>query len=135
MIVQYVFLALTLTTLASCYQPQRECSNFKDGTFRFTTMINGEPQTSTFIRKGKMEIDFFEGNRDTASVRWINDCEYILQKIHPQNRGEEQAIHMKILSTTDKSYTFEYSIVGNSKKLRGTATQVPSNSTGVDNTN
>lgn len=131
MTVRNVFLVLTLTLVASCYQPQRECSNFKDGTFSFTTVINGESQTSTFIRKGKMEIDFFEGNRDTASVRWINDCEYILQQIHPEDRSEEPAIHMKILSTTDTSYTFEYGIVGERKKLRGTATRVPSKTTGA----
>ena len=37
---------------------------------------------------------------------------------------EEQAVHMKILSTTDNSYTFEYNIVGDNNKSRGTAIKI-----------
>lgn len=114
-------MALALLIYTSCYQPQRECKRFKDGTFTFTSIIDGEEKTSTFIRNGETEIDFFEGKSDTSSVRWINDCEYIVKKLNPKNMSEEKSIHMKILSTTENSYTFEYSIVGDSKKSRGTA--------------
>lgn len=128
-------MALSILLLASCYQPQRDCKSFRDGTFIFTSEIDGESKTTTFVRGGAIEIDYFEGKSDTASVRWINECEYILKKLDPLNSNEEQAVHMKILSTTDTSYTFEYSILGNSKKLRGTATRVQAEATGVDNTN
>ncbi len=116
---------LFLLTIAACYQPQRACESFKDGTFEFTSIIDGEEKTTVFIRKGSVEIDFFEGRSDTSSVRWINDCEYIVKKLHPENIDEKQAIHMKILSTTENSYTFEYSIVGSGKKLKGTANRKP----------
>jgi hypothetical protein len=43
-------------------------------------------------------------------VRWINDCEFILKKINPRSMSEQDAIHMKILSTSDSSYTFEYKL-------------------------
>ncbi|MGY8914017.1 MAG: DNA topoisomerase IV [Flavobacteriales bacterium] len=107
----------------SCYQPERNCTQFKEGEFSFTTMVNDEELTTTFIRKNGIEIDYFQGKSDTSSVRWINDCEYIVKKINPKNMAEEKSVHMKILSTTDDTYTFEYNIVGDNKKSRGTATK------------
>ncbi|WP_289062810.1 DNA topoisomerase IV [uncultured Zobellia sp.] len=114
-----ILLILILT--ASCYNPERNCSDFKDGKYAFTTTIGGEEKTTIFLRNGDLEIDYFEGKADSASVRWINDCEYIVKKINPKNKSEEQSVHMKILSTTDDSYTFEFNIVGDSKRSRGTA--------------
>lgn len=110
--------------LYSCYQPQRNCKAFKNGEFSFTTNVKGEERTTTFIRKETMEVDFYEGVADTSSVRWINDCEYIVKKINPRNKAEEKSIHMKILSTTENSYTFEYGIVGENKKSTGTAVKI-----------
>ncbi len=113
-------LIFVLTLLASCYQPVRNCSKFKTGEFSFTTVVDGKELTTTFVRTSDIEIDYFAGKRDTSSVRWINDCEYIIKKLNPTNKTEEKSIHMKILSTTDSSYTFEYSIVGETKKNKGT---------------
>ncbi len=118
-------LLLLLLITASCYEPQRACQAFRNGTFEFKSTINGEEKTTRFIREGTVEIDFFEGKSDTSSVRWINDCEYIVKKLHPENVNEKQAIHMKILSTTENSYTFEYGLVGTGKKLKGTAIRKP----------
>ena len=112
---------VTLIILSSCYQPQRDCKAFKDGEFRFTTTINEKEVTTTFIRKGGLEIDNFNGKVDSSSVRWINDCEYVVKKLHPRNKAEEKSVHMKILATTDNSYTFEYNIVGDSNKSNGIA--------------
>lgn len=119
----FSFLLLLLVTY-SCYQPQRDCKTFKNGTFTFTSLIDGEEKTTTFIRKNDVEIDYFEKKADTSSIRWINDCEYIIRKMNPTNKAEEKSIHIKILSTTDNSYTFEYSVVGNSQKSKGTAIKI-----------
>lgn len=104
-----------------CYSPERNCRDFRDGSFTFSTEINGETKTTTFVREGEQEIDYYEGQADTSSVRWLNDCEYVVKKLHPQNISEEQSIHMKILSTTADSYTFEYRILGSPETSRGTA--------------
>ncbi|MFK5973101.1 MAG: DNA topoisomerase IV [Flavobacteriaceae bacterium] len=119
----FTFLLLLLF-ITSCYQPQRDCQTFKNGTFTFTSLIEGKETTTTFIRKDAIEIDYFEKKIDTSSIRWINDCEYIIRKMNPTNKAEEKSIHIKILSTTDDSYTFEYSLVGNSQKSRGTAIKI-----------
>ncbi|MBC7000144.1 DNA topoisomerase IV [Cytophaga sp. FL35] len=121
MILRSIFIAVLLLMITSCYQPERNCKDFKNGTFTFTSSIDGEEQTTTFVRNEDLEVDYFEGKADSASIRWINDCEYIVKKLNPQSRAEEKSIHMKILSTTENSYTFEYNIVGESQKSRGTA--------------
>ncbi|NAS13537.1 DNA topoisomerase IV [Poritiphilus flavus] len=124
MIKKGFLLLLIPMCLTNCYEPQRNCADFKNGAFSFTTLIDGEEKTTTFIREGDIEVDFFEGGRDSASVRWINDCEYIIKNLSPKNRAEEQSIHMKILSTSENSYTFEYGIVGDSRKSKGTAVKI-----------
>ncbi|NNJ89860.1 MAG: DNA topoisomerase IV [Eudoraea sp.] len=119
-----IFGLLILSVTAACYNPPRNCKDFKEGEFSFTTTIGDNEQTTTFVRTVDTEIDFFEGKADTSSIRWINDCEYIVKKLNPQTTSEEKSIHMKILSTTDSSYTFEYGLVGSSNKSRGTAFKV-----------
>ncbi len=117
-----LFLFTGLTFLSACKTPpERNCKNFKTGEFSFTTIIDGEKKTTTFIRGLDMEVDFFEGKKDTSSVRWINDCEYILKNLSPKNKAEEKSIHIKILTTSDSSYTFEYNAIGDKRKFKGTA--------------
>lgn len=101
---------LVLLLLTSCYSVERNCTDFKTGTFEFTYTINGIEQTSRFKRTENFNIDYQEGKADSSSIRWINDCEFVLKKLHPTSNSEKDAIHMKILSTTDDSYIFEYKL-------------------------
>ena len=119
--IKKLLFATTLLFLASgCYQPERNCVEFKNGEFSFTSIVDGQELKTTFSRTDDLEIDYFDGKIDSSSVRWINDCEYVVKKLHPRNKAEEKPIHMKILFTTDNSYTFEYSIVGEAIKQKGT---------------
>ncbi len=113
-------LLLPLIFLA-CYAPERNCQAFRNGRFTFSSEIGGETITTTFVRNESIEIDYFEGKADTSSVRWINECEFVVKKLNPANSAEEKSIHMKILSTTQDSYIFEYQIMGASGKSTGTA--------------
>jgi hypothetical protein len=108
----------------SCYNVERNCKDFKKGKFEFTQDINGKKMTSVFERNDSLQIESFDGKTDTASVRWVNDCEYILQKIHPKNMQEKKAIQIKILSTSKEGYKFEYSFVGDAKKQKGSVTKI-----------
>lgn len=117
-----IYLLLIILCVA-CYQPERDCASFRTGTFTFEAVLGTEVETTTFVRNDTLEIDYFRGKADTASIRWINDCEYIVKKLNPKNRAEEKAIHMKILTTQGNTYTFEYNMVGDSKKAKGTATK------------
>lgn len=116
---------LALLLLASCFEtPERECKDFKTGKFQFDYEVDGVKKTTTFVRTETQEIDFYEGKSDTSSIKWINDCEYIIQKINPKNMEEKKAIAMKILSTSKNSYTFEFGIVGSANKQVGTVKKI-----------
>ena len=111
-------------SLVSCYQQERNCTDFKTGRFEFEQEIKGKKEISIFERNDSLQIETFRGKTDTSSVRWINDCEFVLQKLHPKGMKEKKAIHMKILTTNEKTYTFEYSFVGDSNKQKGIVTKV-----------
>ena len=113
-----------MLSLSSCFQPERNCSDFKTGTFEFESYLEGELVKSRFVRNDSIEIDYFRGKTDTSSIRWINNCEYIISNLNPTNRAEEKPIHIKILTTEGNTYTFEYGLVGESKKQKGTVIKV-----------
>lgn len=117
-------LLFPILLLVSCYDAERNCSDFKTGTFKFEYNVNGVKKTTLFTRNDSIEIETFEGKTDTASIRWVNDCEYVLQKIHPKNMAEEKALGMKILTTSKNSYTFEFGMIGSDAKQRGSVTKI-----------
>jgi hypothetical protein len=117
-------LAATILLLSSCYEVECKCENFKTGKFQFSQIINGVKKTSFFERTEKLQIETYEGKTDTATVRWVNDCEFVLQKLHPKNMQEKKSISMRILSTKKNQYTFEYYFIGNDKKQQGIVTKI-----------
>jgi hypothetical protein len=119
-----IIFLLPLLLLISCYDVENNCKNFKTGKFKFDYTVNGIKKTTFFERKDSIEIETYEGKTDTSSIRWVNDCEYILKKIHPKNMAEEKAIDMKILTTSKNSYTFEFGIVGKDERQRGTVEKI-----------
>ena len=123
---------LSLITLLSCYNTERDCANFKTGTFEFETLLGTEVLKTRFIRNDSIEIDYFQNKIDTFSIRWINDCEYVMKKLRPKNQSEKEPIQFKILSTQGDQYTFEYSMVIKKKNqknvvMKGTAVKVSPN--------
>ncbi|MBB1139900.1 DNA topoisomerase IV [Myroides sp. WP-1] len=113
------YLLPCLALFASCYQQERNCANFRTGKFEFVTEIDGVEKKSTFTRTAEYEIEEFEGKIDTSSIRWINDCEFVLQKKHPKNMAEKKAVGIKIITTDGDSCVFEYGLVGDARKERG----------------
>ena len=119
------FLALlSFLLLVGCYETQRNCADFKTGTFEFEALSGTEVFKTTIVRNDSIEIDYFQGKTDSSSIRWINDCEYVLKKINPKNQAEKKAILIKILTTDKDSYTFEFSEVGKTKTSKATAKRI-----------
>ncbi len=118
------FTLLLLFVLSSCYKQEKICADFKTGKFNFTQEIDGKKETTILERTDKFQIETYKGKTDTASVRWVNECEFVLEKLHPKNMKEQKAISMRILTTTKNSYTFEYSFVNDENKQLGTVTKI-----------
>lgn len=115
---------LCLLLLASCYTTEHNCKDFKTGKFKFEHEIDGVKKVTFFERNDSIEVETFEEKTDTATVRWISDCEYVIQKKHPKTNQEKSAISMKILTTSKNSYTFEFGMVGIDSKQRGIVTKI-----------
>ena len=108
--------------LLGCNIPERNCLDYKNGDFEFSTVINNEVITSKFSRRDSIEIEYFENKIDTSFVSWVSDCEFILRKKNPTSSTDKKAVNMKILSTSKNGYVFEFSIVGDKKNIfRGKA--------------
>jgi len=113
-----------LLLFISCYNVERDCKDFRTGKFSFEYEVDGVKKTTVFERNDSLEIETYDGKTDTASIRWINDCEYILKKLHPKNMAEEKSIEMKILTTSENTYTFEFGMVGVPGKQKGIVTKL-----------
>ena len=121
---KHITLLLILILLTGCYQIERNCNDYKTGLFKSTITIDGVDYLSTFKRSDGLQIETFESKTDSATVRWINDCEMIFKTINPKNMAQKKDVHLKILTTTDSSYTFEYSYVGKTNKQKGIAVKI-----------
>ena len=120
---KYIYFFTTLL-LVSCYNQERTCKDFKTGKFTSETTVEGKKFTSSFERNDSIQVENYNNVIDTFSIRWINDCEYILENVKPKNRNEKKAVHVKILTTKDLKYNFEYSFVGDAKKQFGSVTKM-----------
>lgn len=120
-----IFSTLVLILLSACYTTERNCKLFQTGTFTFYTVVDGDTLTSRFVRNDSIEIDYFAGIADTANVRWVSDCECIVTKRNPLTFQDAKSVQMKILSTFEDGYVFEYSLVGDRSNVqRGRVTKV-----------
>jgi len=121
------FYLLLLFSLFSCYETSRNCTDYRTGNYYSEVTINGALFKSNFKRTETLQIEVYNNKTDSSQLRWINDCEVIFKTINPKNMAEKKDIHLKILTTTDSSYTFEYSYVGETKKQKGIAYKMDAN--------
>jgi hypothetical protein len=116
-----IFITLALFGFFGCYHVERNCKDYKTGSFYSEININGDIYHSSFNRTEDLQIEVYNNKIDSSKLRWVNDCEVIFKTINPKNMNEQKDVHLKILITTDSSYTFEYSYVGETKKQKGIA--------------
>ena len=114
-----------LFLLTNCEKQERQCENFYIGNFYSEIVLEDKVFKTSFSRNSAdIQIEEFEGTIDSSRVRWINDCEMVLSSINPKNINAKKNVLIKILQTTDSSYTYEYSYVGENKKLKAEAFRI-----------
>ena len=118
-------LLILISLSNSCDKIERNCNLFKTGMFYSEINYDGVVFSSTFTRNDKnLQIEKFQGEIDSSKVRWINDCEMVLSPINSKKLSGKKNILIKILTTTDTSYSYEYSFVGENKKLKAVAVKI-----------
>ena len=121
----FSILLITISFFHSCNEIERNCNLFKTGMFYSEINNDGVLFSSTFTRDDKnLQIEKFQGKIDSSKVRWINDCEMVLSPINSKKISAKKNILIKILTTTDTSYLYEYSFVGENKKLKAVAIKI-----------
>ena len=109
----------------SCYNVERNCVDFKTGVFEFSTEINDSLVTSTFTRSNEFEIELYNGIKDSSTIKWVNNCEFLLTKLNPRTNQERRPVRIKILRTYGDKYDFEFSQVNDPQKIsRGTVKRI-----------
>ena len=58
---KYIALLLVLSLLISCYDINRNCNDFKTGTYKSEITIDGVLYTSKFSRESEIQIETFKG--------------------------------------------------------------------------
>ena len=121
----FSILLILISLSNSCDEIERNCNLFKTGMFYSEINYDGVVFSSTFTRNDKnLQIEKFQGKIDSSKVRWINDCEMVLSPINSKKLSGKKNILIKILTTTDTSYSYEYSFVGENKKLKAVAIKI-----------
>ncbi|MCC7303307.1 MAG: hypothetical protein IT233_11755 [Bacteroidia bacterium] len=121
MVIKYNFLFLfsLFLSVAVCAQTP-DCNKFKEGTFIYPTLPGKKS-----VRKGKIQESWDYSTKQMIwSVKWVNDCEYILTfrkaLVKDINFRKGDKIHVKIVRTEGNCYLSELTFYNrkNPKGLR-----------------
>jgi len=109
--------------LASCNEaPKNAPNHFKIG--KFKTILEDSNITSTAIRNDTIQIETYDNKKDTFSIRWINNFEYVLLKKNPKSKLDSTPFYVKITAVKKESYNFRAHYKGSNFKQKGKAIKI-----------
>ena len=118
---RYFYTSMLILLFNCNLNQKRLCEDFKTGKYKSVVKIDNIEYTSIFTRNDSIQVEIFNNVIDSTNVRWINNCEVVFTTINPKTIQQKKPILVKILRTYEKSYDFEYSYVGETKKQQGKA--------------
>ena len=93
--------------------------DFKQG--RFKTVLEDNETVSLAFRNDSIQIEDFNGVKDTFNIKWIDQFEYVLTKRSPKTMLDSTPFHVKITSVKKGSYSFNAYYKGSNFKQKGSA--------------
>lgn len=115
-----LFVITVLLLNISCIENVKvNVDDFKNGTYK-TVLEDGET-ISLALRKDSIQIESFNNVKDTFSIQWLDQFEYVLLKKNPKTLLDSTPFHVKITSIKKNSYTFRAYYKGSNFKQKGTA--------------
>jgi hypothetical protein len=115
-----LFLITVLSLNISCVENAKvNVADFKNGSYK-TVLEDGET-ISLALRKDSIQIESYNNVKDTFSIQWLDQFEYVLLKKNPKTLLDSTPFHVKITSIKKNSYTFRAYYKGSNFKQKGTA--------------
>ncbi len=117
---RYLFIIISmLALLNSCKRNNTNVNQFKTGNFK--TFLEDADVTSLAVRNDSIQIEIYNNVKDTFTIKWKSNFEYVLTKLHPKNELDSTPFHVKITGFKDNSYTFKANYKGSNFKQKGKA--------------
>lgn len=98
-------IGIVLTTTLSCVKNNNvHVDALKRGSFK--TTLEDKETVSFAVRNDSIQIEDFNGVKDTFNIRWVDQFEYVLVKRHPKTMLDSTPFHVKITGIKNNTYTF-----------------------------
>lgn len=119
----FTLLLMTIIGFQSCESNKlKGVDYYKTGTFK--TVLTDSDISSLAQRNDSIQVETYEGKRDTFYISWKSDFEYILLKKNPKTALDSTPFHVKITRFDGNSYNFKAYYKGSNFKQTGTATKI-----------
>lgn len=117
---RYSLLLFVLCLFISCDQGKRlRVDDLKSG--RYKTVLEDEETESFATRNDSIQIEEYQGHKDTFDIKWIDQFEYVLTKTNPKTLLDSTPFHVKITSIKKDGYDFSAYYKGSKFKQKGRA--------------
>lgn len=117
---RYFFIVLLLFSLVSCIKKNKvNMDDFKQG--KFKTVLEDKETVSFATRNDSIQIEDFNGIKDTFNIKWLDQFEYVLTKRVPRTMLDSTPFYVKITGVKQNSYSFKAYYKGSNFKQKGTA--------------
>jgi len=117
---RYISIFIFLCLLFSCNESAKvRMDDFKKGKFR--TVLEDNETISYATRNDTIQIEEYNGTKDTFLINWIDQFEYVLLKKTPKTLLDSTPFHVKITSVKKNNYSFNAYYKGSNFKQKGTA--------------
>ena len=120
---RYFAIIMILFTTASCLKNKNaHVDDLKNGSFK--TTLEDKETISYATRNNSIQIEDFNGIKDTFNIKWIDQFEYVLVKKNPKTMLDSTPFHVKITGIKNNTYTFNAYYKGSNFKQKGTAVKL-----------
>lgn len=120
---RYFAITILFITTASCLTNSNvHVDELKNGSFK--TTLEDKETISYATRNDSIQIEDFNGIKDTFNIKWIDQFEYVLVKKNPKTMLDSTPFHVKITGIKNNTYTFNAYYKGSNFKQKGTAVKL-----------
>lgn len=117
---RYLLLFTLICLTSGCIQKNKvNMKDFKQG--KFKTVLDDKEVISYATRNDSIQVEEFNGVKDTFTIEWLDQFEYVLHKKAPKSLLDSTPFYVKITSVQHDSYTFNAYYKGSNFKQKGTA--------------